>query len=1271
MRERAYYEQQLALLDTVEGTREAAVRKQEEIETFLAGRLPARLRGDNRVAYDNLVYELNDIIRKMELQQIVDNYDELQTAVTSEEALTQELASVDEIIEYRTRASSGGNTERAREEATGRTTAEPGKTYTATPTLHEVDLTVDAGQAIVNETVEKAKAQIRMNEKGRTTYSGSGLAASKQVATLRALLNSGRTLTREQRNTINGMIRAFERIIDREYDIEAQRREREQGDEEEEVEVVTETEKEVVRKDHIREKIAEQERIRELAQIRIRMMEIRSRQDDPNTPEEERNSLENERAGLQARAEDLLNIPRANPSGPDVEAQRSKLTEAERAALEEERAKVREEAQEEIDYADDVIPVLQELEQLENVPGLDFEAIDAAEVDKRLEELRRRLEELLAQRGDDGNEYDGMSDEDIENRLKEIEQEIQEEWNFRAHQENGMEEHEDDKLQQLQDEQKKLQAEQKRRKEQGKDFEKKEIYSGAIGDGPRSNKTPEEIAIEQFNKYQESIGSDVRFDPDKHEIEFSDGADGENYTDYPMTEFKVLEKIAKEKQRDPKLDREIKRLKNIIKELESLEREKVKVKDISKKKRKKRRKHPEPKPIPGPGGREPPPIPPPPPPGKEDLDYGDYTEERQKKLDLIAQTEDKHIGTWDTIMRRNSKIPIFTKMNIGSAAVGIGAGLGVAALLAGSPAVVLAAPAVVTVGALPIVVSAGMKAVGAIHSAIAGTFGKEKAMREKIDAMDREDFDLLVSNMLENGDIGTEKYGEVYLECIRDRLQKEVQADNKAIREAMDPDVRALAEKLERGEILSVTDRKKLFSDKWRKITANNARFTEFDNALKAKSHTRMNTRGRIFGTFNGDRTEFNQESARLHRKIREAKTQEEIDKAAQEYEEYRAGQVETKRVPRVIAWMVGDGKADKGIINDAQQVQILDREVRGYAEDKREPMFMKNVARLVHSAMAGIVAAMPAVAKVHAQRQTDAANQQIDADNQKNQGANQANQQANQANQQADQANQMANQTNQQANATNASARTEIARIEQDLRSAPSDQAIDDYTRMMINDKFLTSHNGEFVRDQLGLFNHGGSDALAHQDVEALTAQFLQQATRQEKIDFLEQVVIPAYKKTLTEELGDSQVWSYLGARPQFIEDSVFANGTELLGSDLDNVTRVIRTGEKAAQDLSQVQIADYAPYTGLSTGYQAYTDVGHVMFSALSTQIPTVMATTSMLINHIREALKIKPKNKSKAREQQPEPKAKPQPSEEPKKEEPTTGEPQDKTAPEDSER
>ena len=93
MRERAYYEQQLALLDTVEGTREAAVRKQEEIETFLAGRLPARLRGDNRVAYDNLVYELNDILRKRELQQIVDNYDELQAAVTSEEALDEELAS--------------------------------------------------------------------------------------------------------------------------------------------------------------------------------------------------------------------------------------------------------------------------------------------------------------------------------------------------------------------------------------------------------------------------------------------------------------------------------------------------------------------------------------------------------------------------------------------------------------------------------------------------------------------------------------------------------------------------------------------------------------------------------------------------------------------------------------------------------------------------------------------------------------------------------------------------------------------------------------------------------------------------------------------------------------------------------------------------------------------------------------------------------------------------------------------------------------------------
>ena len=96
----------------------------------------------------------------------------------------------------------------------------------------------------------------------------------------------------------------------------------------------------------------------------------------------------------------------------------------------------------------DVLPVLRELEQLENVSGIDFEAIYASEVDSRLANYREDLARLL--RNDPHRQFMERTPEDqqmirginpyIAMSDEELSQEYEREYQFRAHEQNGMEE---------------------------------------------------------------------------------------------------------------------------------------------------------------------------------------------------------------------------------------------------------------------------------------------------------------------------------------------------------------------------------------------------------------------------------------------------------------------------------------------------------------------------------------------------------------------------------------------------------------------------------------------------------------------------------------------------------------------------------------------------------------------------------------------------------------------------------------------------------------
>ena len=286
MRELSFYQKELDRLASVEGTRDAAVRKQSQMEDFLNGRQPARLNTTDREQYDNLVNELNSILRKMELEKIVSNYDELNTALTTESALDHELEGINRIIEFREQAEQ--NPENMEDQV--------------------ITLTVPEGQEVVRETVEEARATLIMRAGRPPIYEGSGLAASKQVATLRSILNSGRDLTPRQRSTINGMIRAFDNIIRNEYDYDYNRQQEQDGEEQE---TVSEQEIEVVRKSHINDKIEAQNKQKRISEIVIEMTKIKAEIDSPeydNYTQEQKRELEDRRYKLQIEGAELNGI---------------------------------------------------------------------------------------------------------------------------------------------------------------------------------------------------------------------------------------------------------------------------------------------------------------------------------------------------------------------------------------------------------------------------------------------------------------------------------------------------------------------------------------------------------------------------------------------------------------------------------------------------------------------------------------------------------------------------------------------------------------------------------------------------------------------------------------------------------------------------------------------------------------------------------------------------------------------------------------------------
>lgn len=226
------------------------------------------------------------------------------------------------------------------------------------------------------------------------------------------------------------------------------------------------------------------------------------------------------------------------------------------------------------------------------------------------------------------------------------------------------------------------------------------------------------------------------------------------------------------------------------------------------------------------------------------------------------------------------------------------------------------------------------------------------------------------------------------------------------------------------------------------------------------------------------------------------------------------------------------------------------------------------------------------------------------------------------------------ANVANQQANATNQQVEALMSRVQQDLENSPTEQAIDDYAKMLVNDSFLQGHNREFIMEQLGRFNENGSDAILHQDLGTATQQFLQTASQSQKIQFIENVAIPMWQKNASEILNTPEAIAYIKAHPEYNMDSLWQNTQDLSNSGLNSVTETVKATAKAANDLKNV-------------GIQDYTSVGNVLFTVPAHYAQMILTNGAAILHDVRDRLGIKRNEKVQEREEQPQVPEKQQPN------------------------
>ena len=831
---------------------------------------------------------------------------------------------------------------------------------------------------------------------------------------------------------------------------------------------------------------------------------------------------------------------------------------------------------------EDVLPVLRELESLENVPGLDFEAIYASEVDTRIENYREDLARLHRNDPRQQLQDNRRRQREIESRVNEINNLIgglepgrdavrlenllnersrlgREYGTLRLREEQWLKlnptvDMTDEELLQENDRRQRI-GEVKANKErlenelQAAEMERQAIRS-KYQDGMTQDEEENDPSAE-LDELEQRI-SQLRSEIEKADAELAN--DNSEFKDVPQ------ELITDALDRRAKQNREQERLENIIDELESLQRERAVIKDIEKE------NDPEYKggDTPGHGGdgleheggdgsehgegdgsehgegddseRE----------GGDDPEHEGEDdpehegeddpehegEDDQKKsprhwVEIMAETQTQSSGSITTAFHKVGKIQPF-RMGL-------------------------------TIWMAPMKLA--MKGAGKLFGDVLGRAeSKKREMVENVRGLSDEEFEILVNGLTETN-MRQYKVNEIYLDAVQEVLEERENAkkqaainDDNVIKSALaqtEDRMNEIDKELQDPAILP--DRKlELESEKAKcaitysvlNIQHNAAynremeadkRMTDFDRGKVGKSTRKMNIQGWFAGSFNPDNREVHQEEAKYRKEAREAADRG--DTVAVVEAQRKIDEIQEENT-NVIQFLEGTRFESRARINRGKHTV---EEVHSRANDADQTKGRE----LMATAMAAVTFAnMYKTWQANQDMQ-----QQVDAH------LNQHNQEVRNVNAQ----NQQVQQSIDNANAHNSQLGQDISATKSSVSSQEINQAGIGEIHRNNAATYSVRHEAEFVRDNTpGIgFNHGGSDEAIHAAQAGMT-QARQNAENGGFASIQQEVQASAARvqDAAKDVLPDIQGFTSIAGKSGYINSEYVTNLQSIVNGSPDNFT-------------------------------------------------------------------------------------------------------------------
>ena len=831
---------------------------------------------------------------------------------------------------------------------------------------------------------------------------------------------------------------------------------------------------------------------------------------------------------------------------------------------------------------EDVLPVLRELESLENVPGLDFEAIYASEVDTRIENYREDLARLHRNDPRQQLQDNRRRQREIESRVNEINNLIgglepgrdavrlenllnersrlgREYGTLRLREEQWLKlnptvDMTDEELLQENDRRQRI-GEVKANKErlenelQAAEMERQAIRS-KYQDGMTQDEEENDPSAE-LDELEQRI-SQLRSEIEKADAELAN--DNSEFKDVPQ------ELITDALDRRAKQNREQERLENIIDELESLQRERAVIKDIEKE------NDPEYKggDTPGHGGdgleheggdgsehgegdgsehgegddseRE----------GGDDPEHEGEDdpehegeddpehegEDDQKKsprhwVEIMAETQTQSSGSITTAFHKVGKIQPF-RMGL-------------------------------TIWMEPMKLA--MKGAGKLFGDVLGRAeSKKREMVENVRGLSDEEFEILVNGLTETN-MRQYKVNEIYLDAVQEVLEERENAkkqaainDDNVIKSALaqtEDRMNEIDKELQDPAILP--DRKlELESEKAKcaitysvlNIQHNAAynremeadkRMTDFDRGKVGKSTRKMNIQGWFAGSFNPDNREVHQEEAKYRKEAREAADRG--DTVAVVEAQRKIDEIQEENT-NVIQFLEGTRFESRARINRGKHTV---EEVHSRANDADQTKGRE----LMATAMAAVTFAnMYKTWQANQDMQ-----QQVDAH------LNQHNQEVRNVNAQ----NQQVQQSIDNANAHNSQLGQDISATKSSVSSQEINQAGIGEIHRNNAATYSVRHEAEFVRDNTpGIgFNHGGSDEAIHAAQAGMT-QARQNAENGGFASIQQEVQASAARvqDAAKDVLPDIQGFTSIAGKSGYINSEYVTNLQSIVNGSPDNFT-------------------------------------------------------------------------------------------------------------------